>query len=120
MKSDIALMQSRARMRRPSWVEVMHAKARDGSPKVNTHVVAPMPDAHRRDNLIATVNGSSVYGRDALAEPVTDLDRLKGYLLWERAGNATGRVAQRHPSQERLAPARRVGGRQGQGIGRRS
>ena len=78
-------------MRRPCWVEVMHAKARDGSPKVNAHVVAPMPDAQRRDNLIATVNGSSVYRSNAYARDVPDLEGLKGYLLQEATPQAAFR-----------------------------
>ncbi len=69
----------------------MHAKARDGSPKVNAHVVAPMPDAPQRDKLIAAVNGSSVYGRQALAKPVANLEGLKGYLLQEATPQAAFR-----------------------------
>ena len=79
-------------MRRPSWVEAMHAKARDGSPKVNAHVIAPMPDAPQRDKLVAAVNGSSVYGHHALADPVTNLEGLKGYLLQEMTPQAAWRT----------------------------
>jgi hypothetical protein len=76
-----------------------------------------MPSASGRDGLIDAVNNSSVYGRNVLAEPVTDVDGLKGYLLKEATPQAAFRTGLRrvkgsHPLAEggdrvRLSPALR-------------
>jgi hypothetical protein len=83
IKSDIALRQRRARMRRLLHMSVFHALARDGSPKFNSHVVAAMPDAEARDRTIESLNGSKVYGKFVEVGPVDDWKNLPGYLLRE-------------------------------------
>jgi hypothetical protein len=118
LKNVLALRQRRAGMRRGAlWAEVRETKARDGSPKPGAHIVAPMPSAPGRDGLIDAVNNSSVYGRNVFAEPVTDVDGLKGYLLKEATPQAAFRTGVRrvkgsHPLAEggdrvRLSPALR-------------
>jgi hypothetical protein len=115
IKSDIALSQRRAGMRRgPFWGEVRETKARDGAPKPGAHIVAPMPSGRARDRLVAGINSSSAYG-DTFAEPCHDREKLKSYCLKEMAPEAAYRTGIRrikgsHPLPEggdrvRVSPA---------------
>ncbi len=115
LKSDIALRQRRAGMRRgPFWGEVRETKTRDGSPKPGVHIVAPMPSAPARDRLVTAINSSSAYG-DTFAEHGHDRETLKSYCLKEMApeaayGTGIRRMKGSHPLPEggdrvRVSPA---------------
>ena len=58
VRSDIALRQRRARMRRLIATTVLEALGRDGLPKFGAHIVAVMPNADARDKAIESLNGS--------------------------------------------------------------
>jgi hypothetical protein len=104
IKSDIALSQRRAGMRRgPFWGEVRETKARDGTPKPGAHIVAPMPSGRARDRLVAGINSSSAYG-DTFAEPCHDRERLKSYCLKEMAPEAAYRTGIRRMKGSHVLP----------------
>jgi hypothetical protein len=87
VKSDIALRQRRAGMRRVYSVSVFEARTRDGSPKFGAHIVALMPTAPARDKLIQALNGSA-YGKHVDARSVYDWPGLTTYLLKEATPQA--------------------------------
>jgi hypothetical protein len=88
VKSDIALRQRRAGMRRVHSVSVFEALGRDKQPKFGAHIVALMPDGASSDQLIASLNGSKAYGQHVLAKPVVDWPGLTNYLLKEATPQA--------------------------------
>ena len=88
LKSVIAQHQRRAGMRRAIFITVFEALGRDKQPKFGAHVVALMPNVAARDKLVDSLNGSKVYARHVLAEPVTDWPGLTGYLLKEATPQA--------------------------------
>ena len=87
VKSDIALRQRRARMRRVNSITVFEALGRDKQPKFGAHIVALMPNATSRDKLIEILNGAA-YEAHVLAKPVEDWPGLTGYLLKEATPQA--------------------------------
>lgn len=91
VKSHIALSQHRAGMRRVLWAEVQEALGRDELPKFGAHIVGVMPNATARDKLIEALNGSDAFGKNVLAEPVNDWDKLPGYLAKEATPQAAYR-----------------------------
>jgi len=88
LKSVIAQHQRRAGMRRAIFITVFEALGRDKQPKFGAHVVALMPNVAARDKLVDSLNGSKVYARHVLAEPVDDWPRLATYLLKESTPQA--------------------------------
>ena len=78
-------------MWRVLWTEVQEALDRNGFPKFGAHIVASMPDADNRDRLVQSFNGSEFFRRNAYAEPVTDWEGLKDYLLKEATPQAAFR-----------------------------
>jgi hypothetical protein len=61
VRSDLALRQRRAGMRRVRMTTVFEALGRDKQPKFGAHIVAVMPNAASRDRAIEALNGSSAY-----------------------------------------------------------
>jgi hypothetical protein len=90
-KSHIATYQDRAGMWRVLWTEVQEALDQLGFPKFGAHIVASMPDADNRDRLVQSFNGSESFRRNVYAEPVTDWEGLKDYLLKEATPQAAFR-----------------------------
>lgn len=88
VRSDIALYQGRGGMRKKHAVTVFEALGRDGSPKFNGHVVAIARDAAHRDKIIQALNGSKAYGKNILADPVTEWEKVTTYLLKEATQQA--------------------------------
>jgi hypothetical protein len=89
IKSDIALRQRRAGMRRVLAITVLEALDRDKKPKFGAHIVAGMRDATTRDRLIESLNVSTAYGSaTVVAEPVKDWPGLTSYLLKEATPQA--------------------------------
>jgi hypothetical protein len=88
VRSDIAIRQRRAGMRRHLAATAFEARNRKKEPKFGSHIVAVMPDATARDRLVDSLNGSTVYGPNILAKPVTDWSGLTGYLLKEATPQA--------------------------------
>jgi hypothetical protein len=88
VRSDIAIRQRRAGMRRHLAATAFEARNRKKEPKFGSHIVAVMPDATARDRLVDSLNGSTVYGKNILAKPVTDWSGLTGYLLKEATPQA--------------------------------
>ena len=101
VKSDIALRQRRARMRRSNSITVFEALGRDKQPKFGAHIVALMPNATARDKLIEILNGAA-YGAHVLAKPVVGLAGSDG--LSAQGGDATGVVW----GAKELSPCRRL------------
>jgi hypothetical protein len=89
IKSDIALRQRRAGMRRVNSISVFEALGRDKSPKFGAHIVALMPTAPARDKLIEALNGSP-YGAHVDPRSVYDWPGLDG--LFAQRGDAPGVV----------------------------
>jgi hypothetical protein len=79
-------------MRRHLTTTVFEALDRNKEPKFGAHIVTVMPDAASRDRLVDNLNGSTVYKKNILAEPVTDWRKLPGYLLKEATPQAAYRT----------------------------
>jgi hypothetical protein len=99
LRSDVAVRQRRAGMRRVLSTTVFEALGRDRQPKFGAHIVAVMPNAMARDKLIASLSRSKVYGKHIDARPVTNWRGLPRYLLkeatqqaWHGAGKSFRRI----------------------------
>lgn len=101
VKSDAALYQRRARMKRVLWLEVL-----ESVPSVHTNIIITMPDqaavAQLIERFFNSANGARLY-----AQAVTDWDRLPGYLAgeatsqaWFKARRAFPRTRGSHPLGE--------------------
>ena len=101
VRSDVALRQRRAGMRRVLMTTVFEARDRKKREKFNSHIVAVMPDVSARDKAINGLNGLSAYvGMAAgysessfpvFAEPVTKWAPLTTYLAKEATPQAAYR-----------------------------
>jgi hypothetical protein len=87
-------------MRRCLATTVLEALDRKRRPKFHGHIVAVMPNAGARDQLVARLNSSTAYdqvveatveGKIVYAKPVTDWSGLPGYLLKEATPQASHR-----------------------------
>ena len=83
IRSDVAVRQRRAGMRRALSTTVFEALGRGRQPKFGAHIVAVMPNATARDRLIESLGGSAAYGKHIDARPVTNWHGLPRYLLKE-------------------------------------
>ena len=87
VRSDVAQLQRRARMRCRFAVQVFEARGRDGLPKFGAHVVGVLPNAAARDKAIESLDrsGYAQSGLDTrpcvLVEPVSDWAGLTRYLF---------------------------------------
>jgi hypothetical protein len=86
-KSDIALHQRRAGMRRCHYVTVWETE-----PSCHPHIVATFSSAIERDKAVVSLNSAPSYLRHGpatmFAEAVTDWNGLAGYLLGEATQQA--------------------------------